>query len=202
MNISACEEFLSLVSRRPFDKERASVLLPEIGHIDQPVTDAKGYEVTFMTEAVDNNNLEAVRFLLERGADPNYISKDFDCPFMDLQFGWDDEEEDKTRYQIARLFLSYGADPNLMVEGETVFDSVTYSVYNDPDWNDWRYLISFYKLLVLFGGGGRVYEKPFFSEPLDLSRADEYQIRFRFHEDGYHIFGFLLNPDGKIIAQL
>ncbi len=140
-----------------------------------------------------------------------YIGETFDCPLSDLQFGYDEDipEEDHLRYRIAKLFFEHGADPNLLLEGETIYDSVTFSIYNDGCGPSWPYRVEFYKLLVMYGGGGYVYKngahgygKPEFSEPIDLSRVDEYQVCFRRHEDGYHIEGHLLNPDGKDIGIL
>ena len=203
-NPSHLNELLALIGQRPFDTKRANILLQSIDDLEQVISDKNGYKTTLLAEAVDSNNLDAVQLLLEHGADPNYVSPDYDCAFWELQYSWeeDDADEDRTRYEIAKLFLSHGADPNLLLEGETIFDYVTYKVYNEiGDW-DWHYLVSFYKLLVLYGGGGHGYGTPEISEPVDLSRVDEYQIRFRQHEDGYHIEGYLLNPDGKIIGQL
>ena len=201
-NPSHLNELLALIEQRPFDTKRANLLLRSIDDPDQIIFDSDGTDTTLLSKAVDNNNLDAVQLLLEHGADPNYVSPDYDCPFLDLQDSWEDESEDRIRYEIAKLFLSHRADPNLLLEGETIFDYVTYKVYNEIGELDWPYLVSFYKLLVLYGGGGHGYGTPGISEPIDLSRADEYQIRFRREEDGYHISGFLLNPDGKIIGQL
>lgn len=200
------KELLALMEQKPFDEQRASCLLEGIKDIDQtiPAADIADlmYDTTLLIEAVDSCNPDAVRFLFEHGADPNYINEDYDCPLSDLQFGYDDPEDDQDRYKTAKLFLEYGADPNLMVEGETVFDAVTYSVYDDFGELDFPYLVEFYKLLVLYGGGGFGYEKPELSEPVDLNRADEYKVRFRFLEDGHHIEGHLLDPDGKDIGLL
>lgn len=201
-NSSYQDEMLALIEHRPFDTKRANVLLQSIDDLEQVISDKNGYKTTLLAEAVDSNNLDAVQLLLEHGADPNYVSPDYDCAFWELQYGLEDEDEDRTRYEIAKLFLSHRADPNLLLEGETIFDYVTYKVYNEIGELDWPYLVSFYKLLVLYGGGGHGYGTPGISEPIDLSRADDYQIRFCREEDGYHISGFLLNPDGKIIGQL
>ena len=206
------DEMIKLITTRPFDVERANMVLQGISDIDQTILVGEyGYETTLLGEAVDNNNFGAVQFLLEHGANPNYIGETFDCPFSDLEFGYDEDnpEEDHIRYRIAKLFFEHGADPNLLLEGETIFDSVTFSIYNDGGGLSWPYRVEFYKLLVIYGGGGYVYKngahgygKPEFSEPIDLSRVDEYQVCFRRHEDGYHIEGHLLNPDGKDIGML
>ena len=202
-NSSCQDEMLALIEHRPFDTKRANVLLQSIDDLEQVISDKNGYKTTLLAETVDSNNLDAVQLLLEHGADPNYVSPDYDCPFLDLQDSREDESEDRIRYAITKLFLAHGADPNLIVEGLSVYDYATIEVYDffeETSW--WPYILKIYKLLVLYGGGGHEYEKPVFSEPIDLRRADEYQIRFRQEEDGYHISGFLLNPDGKIIGQL
>lgn len=199
------DEMLELVTTRPFDAERAAIVVQGIPNVDETIVGDLGYRATLMSEAVKYNNLEAVRFLFERGADPNYVSENsLHYPFGDLQFGPYNEppEENEIRYQIAKLFLEHGANPNLLVEGETIYDQVTYEIYNEPGLLNWDYSIRFYKLLVLYGGGGRVYGKPEFSEPIDLNRADEYQVCLYRCEDGYHIEGHLLNPDGEDIGIL
>ena len=193
---------LALIEQRPFDMGRANALLAQVGDINQTIFDGNGWHTTFLYEAVGCNNLDAVRFLLEHGADPNYVSPDYDCAFGELQYGWEEKDEDRTRYEIAKLFFSHGADHNLLLEGETIFDYVSYKIYNEIGEPDWPFLVSFYKLLVLYGGGGHGYGTPEISEPIDFDRVDEYQIRLRQHEDGYHIEGFLLNPDGIIIGHL
>ncbi len=205
------DELFELVTTRPFNAERAAIVVQGIPNVDEMITDKKGYSVTLLGEAVDYNNLEAVRFLFKHGADPNYVSEEFDCPFANLMFGPDDDtpEENEIRYKIAKLFMQYGADPNLVVEGETVYDYVVYEVYNHPESSSWEYRVDFYKLLVLYGGGGHVYKngahgygKPELSESIDYSRADDYRVWLYQCEDGYHIEGHLLNPDGEDIGIL
>ncbi len=202
-NPSHLNELLALIGQRPFDTKRANILLRSIDDLDQIIFDSDGTDTTLLSKAVDSNNLEAVQLLLEHGADPNYVSPDYSCPFLELQFSWKDEYEDRIRYEITKLFLSHGADPNLIVEGLSVYDYATIEVYEffaETSW--WPYILEIYKLLVLYGGGGHEYEKPVFSESLDLRRADEYQVRFSREADGHRISGYLLNPDGKIIGQL
>lgn len=199
------DEALKLVTTRSFDINRANVVIEGITDPDQTIVAGEfDYHSTLMREAVRCNNLEAVLFLLEHGSDPNYISEDCDSPLFDLQYGPYNEppEEDEIRYKIAKLFFEHGADPNLLVEGETIYDQVTFDIFNEPDLLNWDYSIKFYKLLVLYGGGGHTYGKPEFSEPIDFSRVDDYQIRLQQHEDGYHVEGHLLNPDGKDIGIL
>ena len=127
-NPSHLNELLALIGQRPFDTKRANILLQSIDDLEQVISDKNGYKTTLLAEAVDSNNLDAVQLLLEHGADPNYVSPDYDCAFWELQYSWeeDDADEDRTRYEIAKLFLSHGADPNLLLEGETIFDYVTY----------------------------------------------------------------------------
>lgn len=165
----------------------------------------KGASAACLYEAIENNDLESIQFLLENGVDPNACnpdSADF-CPLWDLQYPPDDESDCETRYEIAKLFFKYGADPNIEWDGETLFDFVTYEIYNHvgQTW-EFGYLCRFYKLLVLYGGGGHGYGKPEFSEPIIHERADEYSIAFEICEDGYHIRGHLLNPEGKEIGVL
>ncbi len=121
-------EMIKLIISRPFDADQAAIVLRGISDINQTIIDGEyGYETTLLGKAVENNSLGAVQFLLEHGSNPNYIGENYDCPLSDLEFGFDENtpEEDSTRYKIAKKFFEYGADPNLLLEGETIFDSVT-----------------------------------------------------------------------------
>ena len=141
-------EMIQLVITRPFDSDRAAIVLKGISDVDQTLLVGEyGYKKTLLGEAVDNNNLGAVQFLLDHDANPNYIGEDFDCPLSDLEFGYDEDtpEEDHIRYEIAKKFFEYGADPNLLLEGETIFDSVTYSIYNHGGGPSWPYRVEIYK---------------------------------------------------------
>lgn len=101
-------EFLMQIKQRPFNTTRAAELLPEIGDVNTPILDDAGYSTTYLHEAESENNLEAVRLLLEQGADPNYCNDNLTrfCALFDLQFCADDERDNPVRYEIAKLFFN------------------------------------------------------------------------------------------------
>ena len=164
------------------------------------------YSATYLCEAVTENNLAAVAYLLDHGADPNLYNPDLDegCALWDLQY-LDVGQDWKTRYEIGKLFFRYGADPNLEVDGETFYHYVLFKVYNDDprDENDWQNLLHLYLLLVLYGGGndGTENEDPQLKN-IDRSKIDEYEIRIVQHEDGYHLFGELIDAEGNVLMKL
>lgn len=190
-------EFLSMIADKYFDRVAAERLLLEIPDIDQLVLDLNGYSTTYLFEAQTFNNVEAVRFLLEHGADPN-LCHDSDCALDDLHFGCiETPEEAPKRLEIAKLFFEFGGDPNIRVDGETLYDHVIWEVFYDDIPHDREYLYSFFKLLLAYGGGGGKSNspKPQFTEVIDRDRIAEYTLKFVPREDGY-VVGHLINPDG------
>lgn len=148
--------------------------------------------------------MAAVRFLLEHGADPNLYVPGLisDCALLDLPLLWDDtEDEVPQRLQIAKLFFDFGGDPNLMVYGETLYDDVVFTLFNDTPLN-WEYTKRLLILLIAYGGGGEPsgYAKPDITEPIDKGRIHEYTLKIFQCEDGYHLEGHIFNPDGMDIG--
>lgn len=199
-------ELLELLRQQSFDKERATQILEDIPDINQPILDENGYSTTYLYEAQGANAVQAVHFLLEQGADPNFYAPNLlcDCPLWDLQYRADEETDNAARYEIAKLFFQYGANPNMMRDGESLYDCVVYEVYNHIGDRGWDHRLLFYKLLIAYGGGEDkgIYGKPDISEPIALDKIDDYEVVLRRCEDGYHIRGILLNPDGKEIGRL
>ena len=197
---------LRLLQKVPFPKYRAKWLLRRIPDLNEPILDLNGYSTTYLHEAVTGNNLEAVRLLLDHGADPNYENIDLiqDCALWDLQYVWDDNgDTSPVRLEIAKLFFEYGADPNLVSENECLYDWVLFEVFNSPHEFGWEHRCDFLKLLIIYGGGGRgCYPKPEISAPIDKTRIDEYTLQFSRNPDGYHIDGWLVDPDGNRIAKV
>lgn len=186
-------------------------MLEDIPDINQPILNENGDSTTYLYEAQEANAVEAVRLLLERGADPNHRNLNvlYDCPLWGLQYWPDDEADDGKRFEIAKLFFEYGANPNLINDGDHLFEYVAYRVYED-DWigidgaefeRRWKYLCNFYKLLIAYGGGDRYY-KPELSEEIQLDRLEDYEVIVRTCEDGYHVQGILLDPEGNEIGLL
>lgn len=201
-------ELLTMFKSKTFDREKASRLLAEISDLNQPILDSGDYSTTYLYEAETYNNVEAVRFLLENGADPNYCNLDIlnACALHDLHFLWEEmQEEAAQRLEIAKLFFEFGADPDLWYETETLYDHVLWEVFNDSMTpHDWDYLHRFFILLIAYGGGARKsnYIGAELSEPIDKSRIDEYDLRLFQCEDGYHLEGHIFNPDGVDIGTV
>lgn len=199
------KELLDML-RNSSDETAIRNKLSEIGDLNQPILDERGDSTTYLFEAVEENNLVAVRTLLNHGADPNYFNEDLldDCALWDLQY-WDIENEDPNiKYQIAKEFFQHGADPNIIPYkgGESLYDYVWFKVIEDGVDKDWDYLLNFYKLLLAYGGGGIGYPRPHFSGEIDKDRIGDYKIEFVFCDDNYHIDGYVVDPEGKMIGKL
>lgn len=198
-------DVLKMLESGRFDDRLAEELLRGID-LNSPICDSNGCSTTYLYEAVAENNLPAVDFLLKHGANPNLYDPNLtcDCALWALQY-LDVGQDWQTRYEICKLFFQHGADPNIRCDGETLYDYIVFKVYNDTalDENDWENLLHLYKLLVIYGGGSEcgAYGKPDLKS-IDLNKTDEYRVRFSKHEDEYHISGFLVDGDGKIVGEL
>lgn len=193
---------LTQVKAKPFDEASASRLLDEVGGIDEPFDDNRN-PMTYLLAATEENNLRAVRFLLDHGSDPNMMIGEWeDCPFENLQFPPDDKADNQERLEIAKLFLEHGADPNIPIDGVALYDYVTYEAFEHIGEYDRDYLLKFYLLLVAFGGGGKEYPKPELAEKIDLDHIFEYDFKFFRCEDGYHLEGHIFTPDGRDIGRV
>ena len=195
---------LKLMREKPFDAAAAMSLLSKIGGIDEPFEDEHHYLTTFLETATEENNSSAVKFLLEYGSDPNMLrAEEGICPLDDLMFPAEKKADNQERLAVAKLYFKYGADPNLVFDPpESIYDYVTYEVFNHMGEYDRDYLIGFYKLLIAYGGGGKQYPTPNLSEPIDIEKIEDYEIRFFQAEDGYHIIGRVFTPDGRDIGRV
>ncbi len=201
--------FLEMINSGGFDGQKAKEIMAGTD-LNQPINIPFGVSscsTTYLYEAVEANNLPAVAFLLDNGANPNFNNPDLDedCALWQLQY-IDEDQDWQTRYEIGKLFFQHGADPNLVCDGETFYDYVRFKVYNDDtyDENDWQNLLHLYKLLVLYGGGGKTlgYKRPEFKKAIDLSKIDEYDVRLYACDDGYHIAGMMVDGEGNEISFL
>ena len=68
-------ELLTMFQSKNFDKAAATKLLVDIADLNQPILALDGYETTYLFEAETYNNVEAVRFLLENGADLRVVQE-------------------------------------------------------------------------------------------------------------------------------
>ena len=107
-------ELLAMMADPDFDETRARELLDTVPEIDGIFPGSHGVKTTYMNKAVDANNIRMVRLLFEYGADPNYSGDEGGiCPFRDLQYLWEWQEDEEIRLSIVQLFLENGADPLL-----------------------------------------------------------------------------------------
>ncbi len=202
-------DFLEIINSGGFDEQRAKEIMAGTD-LNQPINipfGASFCSTTYLYEAVNANNLPAVAFLLDNGADPNFNNPDLigDCPLWQLQY-IDADQDWQTRYKIGKLFFQHGANPNLIIDGETFYDYVLFKVYNDipDDENERENLFHLYKLLVLYGGGGKAlgYNRPELIKDIDLGKIDEYDVLLNLCDDGYHITGTLVDGEGNEVALL
>ena len=201
-------ELLLMFKSKTFDCAIASSIIAGIPDLNQPILDLSGYSTTYLFEAESYNNVEAVRFLLENGANPNIDVPDAlnDCPLNDLHFLWQEMgDEAEQRLEIAKLFFEFGADPNLLYDWETLYDHVLWEVFNDDITpHDWKYIKQFFLILVAYGGGGKssYSDPPKLTEEIDKTRLNQYDFKLFVCEDGYHLEGHIFNPDGVDIGTV
>ena len=196
-------EILDMIHNQTFDSVLAEKLLDGVD-LDAPICDKDGYSTTYLCEAVIENNLPAVAFLLEHGSNPNLNDPDLihDCPLWELQYLWDTPDWE-TRYEIAKLFFAHGADPNLESDGESLYDYVLFKVFNDTplDDNDWENLRHLFLLLAIYGGGGKCYPRPILQD-VNMGRVDDYDIVFSPHESGHGLIANVVDGEGNIVGWL
>lgn len=199
---------LTMFKSKVFDYAAAREIIADIPNLNEPILDLNGYSTTYLYEAEENNNIEAVRFLLENGADPNLDIPELisDCPLFDLHFLRGEKQgEEQQRLEIVRLFFEFGANPDILIEAETLYDHVLWEVFNDSITpHDWKYIKKFFIFLVAYGGGKEPsrYGPPALTEPIDRNRICEYDFELVPCEDGYHLEGHMIAPDGRDIGTV
>ena len=109
-----------------------------------------------LAEATEKADVRAVERLLRNGANPNY-HRDGESPFWNLQYcegGGDLTAYNNKRLEIALLYLQYGADPYLSVDGDKLLYYVSYCLYEDRNDKDELYVYRsrFFVLLLFFSG--------------------------------------------------
>ena len=139
-------ELMAMILDHEFDETRARKILDGIPDVDAPILGKHDWEETYLSMAVDEDNIRMARLLFEYGADPNatYPQR----PFIDLQYingtipdsnvdDWAEYQkaEEKgmtTRLEIVKLFLEQGADPMLLEDdGEPLLDFANFSNMDD-----------------------------------------------------------------------
>ncbi|MBQ7669864.1 MAG: hypothetical protein IJS45_03985 [Clostridia bacterium] len=200
-------EILEMIENQRFDKDLAEKLLSGVDLNAPIITQNIGsFEIsgTYLFEAVVNNNLPAVEFLLEHGADPNYFNEkiDDDCALWELQY-IDSNQDWETRYEICKLFFKYGADPNIKNDGETLYEYILFKIYYDTANNDvdFENLTHLYMLLCLYGGGDDSVGRPKLYNA-NLDKINEFDISFSMDKNGVLISGTVIDKEGNVIAEV
>ncbi|MCR4600357.1 MAG: ankyrin repeat domain-containing protein [Clostridia bacterium] len=209
-------ELLKMIESGNFDEMRAKELIDNIksNKINCFPSSADGlsdssnryYTANYLLEAVYANNLPAVAFLLDNGADPNLIDDEEECALWALQY-LDQNQDWQTRYEIAKLFFQHGANPNLEIDQESLYDYVQFKIWMNEEnsKNDMENLLQLFKLLVLYGGGGKSLgrEYPKLSDNVDLNRIDEYEFILDFKGKYHNIYvEKLVDKGGNTVATI
>jgi hypothetical protein len=196
-------ELLKLLGTCPFDRERAEALIKQLPDINDPIEDENGYSKTYLCEAVNSLNYDAVDLLLEYGANPNYNNSDVmdDCPLIEL-CGYRGKDNVPIQYRIAKLLLQRGADPNFFLEDETVFDFVQYEFFEQDNYGGNPFINDYMKLLIAYGGGYPYNSLPKIYKPIDKERIDDYIVQIIRDDRGFFKEAYLLSPNGEIAALL
>lgn len=157
-----------------FDESIALELIKQVDVNDEFEYSHYGLKTTLLEKAASNSNLKMTILLLNNGADPNKIFNKEECTLWNLQYN-DGEtvEENEQRLKIAQLLLERGANPNIIPEknGESLFEWVLYTIFNDSIDDLWGYRSRFFILLVAYGG------KTTYCEPEVIKDFDKSDMR-------------------------
>ena len=149
----------------------------------------------FLESAIVCNNIRMVELLLKNGADPNQSYNNGDKVIWGMQYS--DDLHFEIRLKIAQLLLEYGADWSFDLDGdgESLFEYVTWAVFNDFDWYRCRFLI----LLVAYGAKCD-YCTPRIVGEFDKSNMKKYG--FRFVPAGNGFTGEIIDENKNVIAYI
>lgn len=119
-----------------------------------------------------------MQYLFSKGYDPNMLTDDgCDCAMDAIRFI---TYPDGLAPRLMRLFLEHGADPNLVVEGESVFEHIDFAVSFDEFFSR----STVYCWLVLMAYGGRLGEDKHL--PLKMYDNLDVSIFKRFEDYAYY----------------
>ena len=122
-------QFLRLCANDDFFIIDAEKIIKQM-NINEPFIYTYGEKTTFLSVAVEEENIKMVELLLRNGADVNLICNGENV-FWNLQYTAYPEEEyaeseiadksDEMRLRIAQLLLDYGANPNIILHLQALF---------------------------------------------------------------------------------
>lgn len=169
--------------------------------INQPFINKFGLLSTYLSEAIETEDVKMVEVLLKNGANPNLIC-DGENVLWSLQytqyphpeFSVSDmaDESDENRLTIAQLLLEYGANPNIVLVEESLFSYVYYAVYQDDDFGRSLAYRGRFLILLIAYGGGESWLMPKIKKPFDKSRMKDYRL------DGFSV----RDKNGDVIVEI
>lgn len=166
------------------------------------------YKTTFLEEAVECYNIPMVEFLLQNGADPNFIDPkgEADHVFMTMLCrDFERKENNSKRLEIIELMLRYGADPNSKdFDDELILDHATdiYSEFDEPEYEyTIEYLERFIIMLVAYGGDSRYFPVKIL-QPLDKSNLGQYKLKNILPFFKKVSLGIIVDGEGNTVAYV
>ena len=136
-----------------------------------------------LKELVEDNTLcsniyKIMQYLFSKGYDPNVIADEgCACAMDSIRFiTW----PEGLAPRLMRLFMENSADPNLVVEGESVFEHIDFAVYIDEYFSR----STVYCWLVLMAYGGRIGEEKYL--PLKMQHNLDVSIFKHFEDYAYY----------------
>lgn len=148
-----------------------------------------------------NEGLEVMKLLIQHGA------KTIDKWGEPIIFEIDWFPDVPCVYEFIKFLLETVSTPfDVWDSPETIYDSVCYDVFNEPDY-DFELNKKFLQILVAYGGSHeKGYVRPEVEEEIDLRQLadlEKYTIEFELCEDGYHMHGFIIETaTGKRMLEI
>ncbi len=188
-----------------FDREAAAQLAQQLELNEQfPEAERPKDGTTYLNIAVHSGNLEMVRLLLEKGADPNFVFYESDgkwtkTALVELHccdFG-------NVGLKMAQLLLEYGANPSTAMGNIGLVGLASWAVETDsPDTKTWKYRSRFLALLIAYGGESEKC-KPQILKAFDKTNMEQYQATLVFGRNGYYDSAIVvLDQNGEIVARI
>ena len=132
---------------------------------------------------------EVITFLLNYGLDPNAVYDCDGCPtnIMEQLLYIDNEY---AAADTMALLMEYGGDPNLIVEGESIFEQVDFEIWfgSLEQYIRWRYDAWVHIWMVLVAYGGEITGKAPMVKTFKEYNSDEMfdLIKLKNHRDYYY----------------
>lgn len=204
---NAIGEVFLLCQKKEIDTDYAEKCLSQIDDVNMVIQRVSHpyiipgylYETTFLNEAVCYSNYEMVKLLLEHGADPNQFIDD-GYVLWELHFIGDDAAEGEIRLKIAELLLINGANPNIIVDQETLYEYLMFELCNQSHNDDcFDYLRRFTILVVAYGAGSK---SAWILRDIAKDRLEDYLLVLYECKDGYHLSPQIVDENGQTVAIL